>query len=216
LTSGLDWDEGSESIEENDVYKMGLSEDFLKYALDKAPIHEPGAVWNYSSGDSMILSGAIQAATGQTTHEFARAHLLGRLGITNFEWESDPTGATVGGWGITTPAREYAKLGYLYLKNGWWDGTVVVPSWWIDDSTSPASSRIDFYGYLWWLASSLSGYNPSLVPPDTFIALGLFTQQIFVMPSRDLVVVRLGDDIDPNPGDWDEVTFLGLILNSFL
>jgi len=72
------------------------------------------------------------------------------------------------------------------------------------------SDRIDFYGYQWWLAPALDGYEGSAIPSDTFLAWGIYGQQLFVIPSRQLVVVRVADD--PGSPAWDEVEFLTRIL----
>jgi CubicO group peptidase (beta-lactamase class C family) len=162
----------------------------------------------------MLLSGILQEASGQTAYQFAQASLLGPLGLSGISWESDSAGHTVGGWGIRATVREFAKLGYLYFQRGRWDDRQVVPEAWVAESLRPASSRIDFYGYQWWLAPVLAGQEASAVPSDTFLAWGIYTQQVFVIPSLRLVVARVADD--PGSDAWDEVAFLTLIIDSIV
>jgi CubicO group peptidase (beta-lactamase class C family) len=215
MTSGFEWHEDDlDSIIENDVVRMALQDDYVRYVLGKPVTHEPGNVWNYSSGDSMLLSGLFNRTTGLSAFQFGLQNLFIPIGIPNIVWESDPSGQTIGGWGIEGTIREYAKFGYLYAKSGEWEGRQVIPRSWVNQSVQPASESIRHYGFQWWLRPSLGGYENSLIPNDTFFALGLFVQQIFVIPSKDLVVVRMADDLSGD--EWNEVDFLNLILESFL
>jgi CubicO group peptidase (beta-lactamase class C family) len=215
MSSGLEWDEQDYySGGHNDAYVMGNTYDHLAYVLAKPSIHEPGTEWNYSSGDSMLLSGILERAVNMRTYEFALEHLLGPIGADGITWESDRAGHTIGGWGINAAVREYAKFGYLYLKKGEWEGQQVVPRQWVEDSTSPARNDVTWYGFQWWLAPALRDFQGSIVPPDTFIAWGIFTQQIFVIPGKDIVMVRVGRDSNPSNDQWREVEVLTLLLQS--
>ncbi len=210
MRSGLEWDESDyfgDGV--NDAYEMGATDDYLAYALAKPSINDPGTVWNYSSGDSMLLSGIVEYYTGAPAYDLALEHLLEPIGIPDITWSHDPEGHTVGGWGVRATVREFAKFGYLYLNEGNWDGEQVVPAQWVEDSTSPAVAH---YGYQWWLLPALNGYQNSDIPEDTFIAWGIYQQQIFVIPSLDLLVVRVAHD-DGSP-HWSEVEFLTLILDA--
>jgi len=82
---------------ENDLTKLGESSDWIKYMLDVPISDDPGTKWNYNSGGSHLLSGIIQNRTGQSAEDFAKENLFNALGITNWEWESDPNGITIGG-----------------------------------------------------------------------------------------------------------------------
>jgi CubicO group peptidase (beta-lactamase class C family) len=215
MTSGLEWNEDDlNSIIANDVVLMALQENYVQYVLSKPIIHEPGTVWNYSSGDPMLLSGLFNRVLGISAFQFGLEHLFSPIGIPQIAWENDPVGQTIGGWGIEATVREYAKFGYLYSKGGEWEDRQVVPRSWISQSVQPVSENVNNYGYLWWLRPSLGGYDGSLIPDDTFFARGLFTQEIFVIPSKDLVIVRMADDL--NSDVWNEVDFLIIILESLL
>ncbi len=84
----------------------------------------------------------------------------------------------------------------------------------MNESLRPVSDRVDHYGYQWWLAPALDDNPASAIPPDTFLAWGIFGQQLFVIPSRQLVVVRVAND--PGSGAWDEVEFISRILDADL
>jgi CubicO group peptidase (beta-lactamase class C family) len=212
MSSGLEWNEQDYYVDtsQNDAFRMGEWDDYVAYVLAKPSEFNPGSVWRYSSGDSMLLSGIIQEATGLTAFRFAATHLLAPLGLSEVQWASDRAGHTVGGWGVQATTREFAKFAYLYLRQGRWEGRQVVPEAWVIESLRPVSDRIDFYGYQWWLAPALDGYEGSAIPSDTFLAWGIYGQQLFVIPSRQLVVVRVADD--PGSPAWDEVEFLTRIL----
>jgi CubicO group peptidase (beta-lactamase class C family) len=213
MTSGFEWIEDDlNNILENDVVQMARQNNYVQYVLRQPLIHEPGTVWNYSSGDSMLLSGLFNRVTGFSAFQFGLENLFTHIGIPNIVWESDPSGQTIGGWGIEATVREYAKFGYLYSKDGEWEGWQLVPVNWVYQSIQPVSESVNYYGYQWWLRPSLGGYENPLIPNDVFYALGLFTQQIFVIPSKDLVIVRMANDLTGH--EWNEVDFLTLILES--
>jgi CubicO group peptidase (beta-lactamase class C family) len=215
MTSGLEWNEDDlSSIIVNDVVQMALQENYVQYVLSKPIIHEPGTVWNYSSGDSMLLSGLFNRVLGIPAYQFGLENLFAPIGIPQIIWENDPAGQTIGGWGIEATVREYAKFGYLYSRGGEWEDRQIIPKSWVYQSVQPVSESVKNYGYLWWLRPSLGGYEGALIPEDTFFALGLFTQQIFVIPSEDLVIVRMANDLISD--DWNEVDFLTLILESLI
>jgi CubicO group peptidase (beta-lactamase class C family) len=214
MQSGLRFtDAQNASIVGTDIEALLASDDYVEYVLALPSIHEPGTYWNYSSGDSILISAIVQTATGQTAYQFGMDHIFSRIGLSNITWSSDHAGHTIGGWGVGASVREFARFGYLYLKGGAWDGEQIVSREWVQQSTRPASADETWYGFQWWLASSLSNYSRNGIPSDIFHAQGLYHQKIFVVPSKDLVVVRVGTDNDPN-SQWNDAEFVGLILAS--
>lgn len=214
MSSGLEWNESDyyNDTSNNDVFIMSEQNDYLQYVLNKQSEFEPGTIWRYSSGDSMLLSGILQIAAGTTSYQYALENLFEPLGITEVSWESDNAGHTVGGWGINATVRSYAKFGFLYLNYGEWEGRQIVPRSWVEQSLSPVTDNIDFYGFQWWLSPVFQGVQNSIIPEDLFLAWGIYTQQIFVIPSLDLVIVRVAND--PDSEEWDEIQFLELIIAS--
>lgn len=217
MRSGLQWNEDDyyKDRSQNDVYIMiDSAQDYIQYVLNKPVIHEPGTHWYYSSGDSVLLSGIIEKSTGMTAYEFAGQYIFEPMDLTEIIWLADPAGHTITAWGIQGTVREFAKFGYLYLKKGRWEDLQVVPKDWIEESSQPVSEEIEKYGYQWWRLPVFRGYEETKIPRDILMALGIFTQQIFIIPTKDLLVVRLGHDPDPYHDEWRELEFLSLVLNS--
>jgi CubicO group peptidase (beta-lactamase class C family) len=217
LTSGLqwreDWSEGASGI--NDVL-IGFG-DLVGHALSKPAEHEPGEVMRYSTGDPALLTGVLEGATGQTAFAFAQDSLFGPLGITDATWSSDAEGRTTTYAGLSATARDYARFGYLYLRQGGWNGESVVPASWVEHTTQADDRCTDWYKYLWHInppirlgdadpdCGALADCPPVTLadlPPDAFFAQGIFGQFIFVVPSADLVVVRIANDV-PGAEGWD-------------
>lgn len=176
MTSGLDWVEG------DSIYRaMYMSQNWVKLVMDLPMAADPGKEFLYCSGCSHVLSAIVQQATGENLRDFAQANLFGPLGIENFTWESDTAGISIGGWGLSLAPRDMAKLGYLYLHKGQWDGQQVVSAEWVEAATQKqvTTEGVDGYGYQWWVLPELSGYA----------ALGRFGQTVFVSPELDLIVV---------------------------
>jgi CubicO group peptidase (beta-lactamase class C family) len=176
MTSGLDWPEG------DPIYgQMVRSPDWVRFVLDRPMVEEPGKRFDYCSGCSHVLSAIVQETSGMSTLEFARTYFFKPLGISNVVWQSDPKGIVNGGWGLQLAPRDMAKLGYLYLNQGVWDGWQVVPADWVRTSVEKhvgTGEELD-YGYQWWVYPALNAYT----------ARGRGGQLIFVIPNLDMVVV---------------------------
>jgi CubicO group peptidase (beta-lactamase class C family) len=190
MSSGLNWLEADETYDK--MYSS--SRDWVKFVLDLPMAVRPGLMFNYSSGCSHLLSAIIQKTSGMNTYDFARATLFGPLGIKDPSWERDPSGIPIGGWGLSLSPRDMAKLGYLYLHEGKWEGKQIVPAHWVRSSTQPRIKADGGwqYGYQWWVDQSLS----------FFAAIGRYGQSIFVVPSLDLVVVFTAH-LDSNDPETD-------------
>ncbi len=216
MMSGLTWqEEGEFSHSEDDAFLMMDHDDYIKYVLDKPMRYNPGSKWYYSSGDTMLLSGILEKSTGMSAFYFAKENLFSHIGLPDIEWAADPLGHTITPWGIQGTLKEFAKFGFLYLNKGKWDGEQVVSEKWIDESLKPVfPPEIYFYGYQWWLGSSFENYKAYDLPDDIFLAWGLYTQLVFVIPSHDLVIVRLGMDPYSSSDQWDEAEFISLVLNA--
>jgi len=128
------------------------SEDWVQFMLDLPMAEEPGTRFEYCNGASFLLSAIIQETTGMSALEFANEHLFGPLGIIDVTWSSNPQGITIGYSGLRMTPHDMAKIGYLYLNEGQWDGEQVVPAKWVKASTREHISATleDGYGYQWW------------------------------------------------------------------
>jgi CubicO group peptidase (beta-lactamase class C family) len=165
-----------------------LGEDWFKSMLEQPVSDEPGQVFHYNSAAEHLLSGILTRSTHLTALEFANKHLFQPLGIPLPSWETDPQGNNVGGDGLSLRPRDMAKIGYLYLHQGLWDGQQLVPAEWVQASTEE-HAKADFwsgsYGYLWWV-TALEGHG-------AYYAAGFGGQYIYVIPDLDLVVVITGN-----------------------
>ena len=216
LTSGLEWHEDWSKWDPatNDALKMGASGHFMKYMSERDGLHEPGKRFYYSTGDPMLLSRVIQVATGMTAFEFARQNLFKPLNITKVRWDKDQDGYTATAWGLHTTVRDYAKLGYLFLNKGRWEDTQIVSEEWVKNSTKtdPSVAMWRAYGHLWHvnLPMRLNAYG-SKIPADGYMAEGVLGQNIFIIPSKDLIIVRVANE---TKGRMNVVRFLNLVLGA--
>lgn len=149
-------------------------------------LDQPGTTFYYDSGLPHLMSAIIQKTTGMTTRAYAQEKLFGPLGITGVTWDTDPRGIPLGCTGLMLSPRDMAKLGYLYLSHGQWNGNQIVPRKWVDESTTRHietkglmnEAEEDGYGYYWW-TDAYGGYS----------AHGSGGQYIFVVPRLKLVAV---------------------------
>ena len=184
MTSGLDCHENSAPGEAS----MQTSQNWVQFVLDLPMAAQPGTKFNYCTSAIQVLSAVLQKATGMSAREFANQNLFAPLGIgpiSEARWPSDPQGVTTGGYGLALTPGEMAKLGYLFLNQGQWDGETIVPAEWVAASTASHANQGDKkeYGYLWWMDPQGKWYA----------ALGLAGQHIFVYPAENLVVVFTAD-----------------------
>lgn len=189
-------------------FMLFLSANQNDYAISLPVDHQPGAVWAYNNAACQAHSELILQATGAQPVQYARDRLWNVIGMWNATWDTDLSGNTLTYMGVNASAREFAKFGYLYLRRGYWEDQPLISEQWIDDSTLPSQPGNPFYGYLLWL--NTSGLMWRDVPADAFAALGMNERKIYVVPSLDIVAVRLGD-AEPS---WSDNTFLGLTCGS--
>ncbi len=196
MTSGYRW------INENEASStaMTASSSWVRYVLGQPSEAPPGTGFTYSNGDAHLVSAVIQQATGRTLHEYASEKLFAPLGISKKRWDYDPEGYTVGAYALHLTARDMAKLGFLILHNGKWEGKQLVPVGWMNQTISPhASFKLTDgsrggYGYLLWL-SAIKKQNKSY---SVLFAAGSGNQRIFIVPELDLVVT-LTSAVDSAP-----------------
>jgi CubicO group peptidase (beta-lactamase class C family) len=170
----------------------------IDFVLEKPLVDNPGEVFKYNPGAVHLLSAIIKETAGSDTLYYAKIKLFDPLGISNVSWQADSNGVNVGGTGLSLAPFEMAKLGYLYLRNGVWNGKQIVPEEWVKASAqkyieTPLMNEAENsgYGYLWWI-NSFGGYS----------AHGFGGQYIYVIPEKDLVVVftsGLNDSVFPLP-----------------
>ncbi len=190
MNSGLAWDESYDKI--SDVTKMlFLAEDMPSVQLHKKLVGKPNESWNYSSGTTNLLSAFIkkQFKTEQEYLDFWYRELIDKIGMHSMIIEPDFKGNLVGssyGWAT---ARDWAKFGLLYLHNGNWNGEQILNKSWVDFTKEPTNTSNGRYGGHFWL--NAGGIYPD-VPRDLFSCNGYQGQRVFIIPSKNLVVVKFG------------------------
>ena len=202
MQSGLEWNEdyGNRS----DVNLMLHREkDMGLYAIDKPLEHKPGTFWYYSSGSTNIVMRYLRGkfASDAEFLTYVRERLFAPLGIHNAVFEPDMSGTPVGSSYLYITAREFASFGQLFLGDGVFQNRRILPEGWVEYSVTPASASNDGYGSFFWL--NKDGFWPD-IPKDMFNCQGHDGQEIFIIPSKDLVVVVLG--YSPKPDrvvDWN-------------
>jgi CubicO group peptidase (beta-lactamase class C family) len=174
------------SGDEAELNAMRAAPDWVRAALDRKMRQEPGANFCYDSPGMHLLSAILQETTGMTAFDFARQVLFEPLGITQVTWDSDPQGYTRGWGDLHLKPQDAARLGYLWLNGGVWDGRQIVPAAWVKDAVQVHSQTgmSDDYGYGWWVSQ------------DSYAAMGGGGQTIKVYPSYHAVVVTTGQDFD--------------------
>jgi CubicO group peptidase (beta-lactamase class C family) len=170
--------------------KMRSSPDWVQSALDRKVVWEPGSSFCYDSPGMHILSAILQESTGMTELDFARQYLFKPLGIREAYWESDPQGYTHGWGDLYLKPLDAAKIGYLWLNQGVWNGKQIVPAAWVADSVKAYSyPSSDGYGYGWWVSD------------DSYYAFGRGGQTIKVYPAYNAIVVVTASGMDYNQID---------------
>ncbi len=209
MNSGLEWEEDYNKI--CDVTKMLFIEpDMSILQLEKPLIGIPNNSWNYSSGTTNLLSGYIrnQFKSHQEYLDFWYSDLIDKIGMHSMLIETDYSGNYVGssyGWATT---RDWAKFGLLYLHNGIWNGQQILDESWIDFSKEPTNGSNGVYGGHFWLNA---GKKFPDVPKDMYSCNGYQGQYVFIIPSKDLVIVRTG--LKENP-EFNVNDFLSDIIGS--
>lgn len=209
MQSGLAWDEDYSSI--SDVNKMlFLEDDMTLPQIKKEAVAPPKEIWNYSSGTTNLLSGILrkQFNTHQEYLDFPYAALIDKIGMHSMLIETDLKGNFVGSSYAWATTRDWAKFGLLYLHKGQWNGEQLFDKEWSDYVSTPTDKSDGTYGGHFWL--NAHGKYPD-VPRDLFSANGFQGQRVFIIPSKDLVVVRTGLGAAP---DFDINSFLKEIIAS--
>lgn len=190
MNSGLEWVEDYASI--SDVTKMLFQEENMPMVqLEKILKAEPGENWIYSSGSTNLLCGFIreQFESHQEYLDFWYEEIIDKIGMNSMTIEADLQGNYVGssyGWAT---ARDWAKFGILYLSNGKCNGQELFSESWVNYTAKPVKGSNEEYGAHFWLNA---GAKYPRVPRDMFSCNGFQGQYVFIIPSKDLVVVRFG------------------------
>lgn len=190
MTDGIDWDE-NRPYGDNANTAIGLeaSYDWIRYTIDRPMMAEPGTRFNYNSGASELLAHVFWRATGMDVEEYAARHLFGPVGIRDWYWKRTPAGLPDTEGGLYLASEDLARLWYLFLRDGNWNGRRVLSSDWVRQSVSPAIAVANRpgaarYGYKWWLWQ-----NPTDSTKVMWGGSGFGGQFPIAIPEEDMVVV---------------------------
>jgi len=225
MSSGLDF--------HTDVSIVGDRQKQLFGAIDVASssvapklLTPPGTLWEYSNANPLTVCKIIREKLGGGDAYFAfpRTALFNRLGMRSAVIEPDPYGTLIGSSFTWATPRDWARLGLLYLNDGVWEGARIIPKGWVAYSRTPApADPMKHYGAFFWLNADNSKENVARkksppeppfaeLPRDAYFAVGMWDQKVTIIPSRDLVVVRMG--LTHEDGAFDTGKFVGDILDA--
>jgi len=234
MVDGLDYQETAENAEQAGNARMLFGEgrrDVARWAANRRLIRDPGTHWNYSSAGTLLISDALTRVIVPDPRDandrrarmraWMNTALFDRIGMRPLV-EFDPQGTFYGSSLFWATARDYARFGYLYLRDGVWNGQRVLPQGWVDFARTPGpDANTDIYGAHWWLTPPDGTGRPArslIVNPDltdAFSAQGYEGQIIVVAPSKDLVLVRLGR-FDGGSEAWDALgDWAGRLIGAF-
>jgi len=186
MTSGLDWSEPLRSAPPQSFLAMQRSPDWVQFILDRDMVARPGERFGYNSGNTHILSAILSKVTGKSALAYATDKLFKPLGIDDVAWRHDPQGVSAGGAGLYLQPRDMARLGYLWLRGGAWEGQQLLPSQWVDKARHATIGMglgpdLHYANQFW-----------SMPAKDVYMAVGYHRQLIVVMPALDIVAVFTG------------------------
>jgi CubicO group peptidase (beta-lactamase class C family) len=175
--------------DESDVIPMLFGagkEDVAGFAATLPYVAEPEARWNYNSGASNLLARLVRETLDTDEagmRAFMKRELFDRIGMTTADPRFDAAGNFIGSSTCYCSARDFARFGYLYLRDGVWDGERILPAGWVDYARTPSPQSNGLYGAHFWVIPGSLGL---------FYCSGAWGQRILISPKLDLVVVRLG------------------------
>jgi CubicO group peptidase (beta-lactamase class C family) len=216
-TSGLDFEENYSKATDatNMLFRKA---DMAAYTASHALKVEPGSNFYYSSGNSNILSGILRNALGDSLyHRYPYEKLFYKLGMYSAVMETDASGNFVGSSYVYATPRDWARLGLLYLQNGNWNNEQLLPENWVQLATQPVPvAPQGEYGFQIWLnaGNPIGSSNRKYLnlPADLYYFSGYEGQQVLMIPSKELVIVRLGQTA--NSQWFDTETFVNRILTA--
>lgn len=218
MTSGLRFMETHSDPLEDAALMLFATRDMAGYAIDKPLEAPPGTRWSYSSGTSNILAALMRQAIGGSEQDylaFPRRALFEPIGMRHAVLESDAAGTFVTSSYMYASPHDWARFGQLLLQDGTWNGRRILPEGWVKymSTLTPQSTRRDFGAHLWLKVPP--PFNSILQPPpqlpaDIFHVVGHEGQFVTVIPSRQLVVVRLG--LSRGQHVWDHEAFVAKLL----
>ncbi len=197
-------------------FELALGREPGRFGISAAKLTaDPGERWDYSDAGFAHLSLIFSKVTGREITDYMRERVFQPIGIQNFGWDLQGGAGHIGPHtnahsGLRLSARDFARLGYLMAHHGLWKGEQIVPGWWIDLATKSSQELNRSYGYSFWV--NTNGVRWPSAPKDTFAFMGYASNRCYVIPSLDLVVVRLGYA----PPNWSEDALLPAVVDAIV
>lgn len=199
MTSGLHWNLFRD-------YNVFTPRDRVRDALSLRLDHQPGTYFEYAQSPVTLLAYVVGQAAGEDFQDFVQRELFGPIGIarTAWEWERDAAGNTMAFYGLHMRVDDFARLGYLMMNDGRWKGRQLLERKWVRKALTPARTNPG-YGYLFWLNEGDRYIAPTVysrderdhrhipsAPKDLYYMAGLQDQRVYLIPSLELMIVRVG------------------------
>jgi CubicO group peptidase (beta-lactamase class C family) len=171
--------------------------DWITAFLQQPVSHRPGTHFVYNSGATYMLSAILKTVTGENLTTYLKPRLFDPLGSTDYDWEVDPEGIQVGGWGLRVTTEDIAKFGQLYLQKGQWNGKKVLSPEWVAEATTkhilqpgkdedrPKSDWLQGYGYQFWRCRN-----------NCYRGDGAYGQYCIVLPDQEMVIAITSETSD--------------------
>ena len=211
MRAGSEWNEYDDHS-----HLYNSSTNWVSVSLGLPVRYAPGDTFIFASPYAHLLSAIITRATRMSTYNFAKQFLFDPLGISVRAWNTDPQGVFLGGSGMRFTPRDLARIGQLYLRNGYLDGKQIIPRSWIEQSLVPRNrtnvvkgdlGSLNF-GYLWW--TNVGGGD------SLFAAFGYGGQAVYVVPSRSMVIVTLADEtVARQQAEENELAIIAIVRRYF-
>jgi CubicO group peptidase (beta-lactamase class C family) len=216
MNSGLHFKEEYTNPFDGVVHMLYKKGDMARFAREQSLEHPPGEVFDYSSGTTNLLSNLIRRTIGndQAYFRFPHQELFEPLGMRSAVMETDESGTYAGSSYVYATPRDWARFGLLYLRDGIWQGRRILPEGWVDlTTTDNATNGERRYGAHFWLKVPFphrADNDTNVTAEDAYHAAGHDGQFVSIIPSQDLVVVRMG--LSRGEGAWDHVGFINALL----
>lgn len=200
---------------EHGAFEHALGRCANRYGMSVAELlGEPGTVWDYSDPAFAHLSLVFHSLAGREISDYFAERIAAPIGIEELSWDIQGSASSIGFHtnahsGVHISAREIARLGYLFLHGGKWQGSQIIPEWWVTLSTSPSQDLNPTYGYAWIL--NTGGKSWPNLPADTYaMNSGYKSNRCYIVPSLDLVVARVGS----GPSAWEEEVLMRAVVEA--
>lgn len=211
MSSDLEWEEDYGKISDATIMLFNKA-DAAKYAISRPMNTSPDSEWYYSSGTANIISEIIKRANPSYDDYISmpQNELFNKIGIRSMVLETDASGTYVGSsYAFATP-RDWARFGLLYLQNGYWGKEQILPDGWVDFTRTPSSKSKGEYGAQFWLNRDEFRELPD-APESIYFADGYNGQRVYIVPTHNLVIVRMGLS---KHGEFDYNKFVTSILDA--